>query len=304
MTAPTEFMLQLHKDLLEKKKVAESTASAYVKALVMLNDKKPLKNLAFLKDTEAILKKIEGNYAQSTQRTILGTIAGVLGTYDDKPAYKKLQKWYSEKLMTKAEEMKGGAEDTNTKTEKQKENWAEWEEVSKLRDELLTKVSQQKEARGKKPLKSADEYDDLLHLFVLSLYTYIQPRRNRDYMDMVFWNESKKTPVESAPTDKNYLVVEKKEPIKFIYNVYKTAKTYGKQTAEIPKELADVIKMYMGVKSVNTANDTPILQDFDGTPFKAINTITRILNKVFDKKVGSSMLRHSFLSSKDRKSVV
>jgi hypothetical protein len=30
----------------------------------------------------------------------------------------------------------------------------------------------------------------------------------------------------------------------------------------------------------------------------AVNSITRILNKIFGKKVGSSMLRHIFLSDK------
>jgi hypothetical protein len=36
----------------------------------------------------------------------------------------------------------------------------------------------------------------------------------------------------------------------------------------------------------------------DGKPFAAINSITRVLNKIFGKKVGSSMLRHIFLSDK------
>ena len=36
----------------------------------------------------------------------------------------------------------------------------------------------------------------------------------------------------------------------------------------------------------------------DGTPITAVNAITRILNKIFEKRVGSSMLRHIFLSTK------
>jgi len=36
----------------------------------------------------------------------------------------------------------------------------------------------------------------------------------------------------------------------------------------------------------------------DGSPLTAVNSITRILNKIFGKKVGSSMLRHIYLSSK------
>jgi hypothetical protein len=36
----------------------------------------------------------------------------------------------------------------------------------------------------------------------------------------------------------------------------------------------------------------------DGEPIVAVNAITRVLNKVFGKKVGSSLLRHIYLSSK------
>jgi hypothetical protein len=36
----------------------------------------------------------------------------------------------------------------------------------------------------------------------------------------------------------------------------------------------------------------------DGSPLTAVNSITRILNKVFGRKIGSSMIRHIYLSSK------
>jgi integrase len=36
----------------------------------------------------------------------------------------------------------------------------------------------------------------------------------------------------------------------------------------------------------------------DGKALTAVNAITRILNKIFGKKLGSSMLRHIFLSDK------
>ena len=40
------------------------------------------------------------------------------------------------------------------------------------------------------------------------------------------------------------------------------------------------------------------LVNADGTPITAVNAITRILNRIFGKKVGSSMLRHIYLSHK------
>jgi hypothetical protein len=36
----------------------------------------------------------------------------------------------------------------------------------------------------------------------------------------------------------------------------------------------------------------------DGEPLDKVNSITRILNRIFGKSIGSSMLRHSYISSK------
>jgi hypothetical protein len=41
-----------------------------------------------------------------------------------------------------------------------------------------------------------------------------------------------------------------------------------------------------------------LLVKADGSPLNTVNSITRILNKIFGKKIGSSMLRHIYLSSK------
>ena len=82
----TEFMLQLAKQLMDERKVAESTANAYIKSLYALNGKKSFKNLSFLKDTDAIDKKI-AEYADSTQRALLATIISALGLFKNKPTF-------------------------------------------------------------------------------------------------------------------------------------------------------------------------------------------------------------------------
>jgi hypothetical protein len=42
----------------------------------------------------------------------------------------------------------------------------------------------------------------------------------------------------------------------------------------------------------------PFLVDYNGVPLTKINDMTRILNKIFGKKIGSSMLRSIYLTSK------
>jgi integrase len=60
-----------------------------------------------------------------------------------------------------------------------------------------------------------------------------------------------------------------------------------------------VIKMYLRYyPNKPIENGSPFLVFSDGSPLEKINVITRILNKIFGKNVGVSMLRHSYLTDK------
>jgi len=297
----SEFMLHLAKQLIEERKVAESTASAYIRSLYVLNGKVPFKNLTFLKKTEEIDKKI-AEYADNTQKALYSTLASVLTMFKDKPTYKKVYKFYFDKMMAKAKDMKETI-DTTEKTEKQKENWIDWKEVQEKSHKLREEVAK---FHSQKAITS-HQWDTLLQYTVLSLYTDTPPRRNQDYMDMWVLRSKKMPKVEDLPKDKNFLLVEGKVPTSFVFNKYKTSKTYGQQILPIPntteQPLGDVLGMYLkhhplAKGSKSTTPEFKFLVCADGTPITALNAITRILNKIFGKKIGSSMLRHIFLSSK------
>jgi len=287
----TEFMLQLAKQLMDERKVAESTANAYIKSLYQLNERKPFKNLSFLKKTDEVDKLIAG-YAESTQRALLATVVSTLSLVKDKAGMKKTYQHYYDKMMERSKAVRE-TEDNHEKTEKQKENWLSWEEIEKRKGELDEVV--QKFA-NKKSITPA-EYEKTLQHIVLCLYTEIQPRRNQDYLDMYIvkkWNDK-------MPTDKNYLDM---ATHKFIYNKYKTAKKYGRQEIDIPESLqkciASFLKFHPLWKGVAKRKAEPVkfLVSATGEPLVAVNAITRLLNKVFGKKIGSSMIRHIYISDK------
>ena len=287
----SEFMLNLAKELVEKKSVAESTANAYVKSLYMLNGKAPFKTLTFLKNTEEVDKKV-GEYADNTQKAIYTAITSVLSLYKDKPTYKKVYAYYYEKMMGKAKNIVEAGGDTSEKTEKEKENWIDWKEVQQKHQGLGEEVSKFINQKNITP----EQFSTLLHWVILSLYTEIQPRRNQDYLDMYVVKKWK----EDMPKDKNYLDLATKQ---FIFNKFKTQKTYGQQKIGIPEPLMKVISLYLKHHPLVKGNKTKttefkFLVCPDGSPLTAVNAITRILNRVFGKKIGSSMLRHIFLSSK------
>jgi hypothetical protein len=288
----SEFMGQLSKELMEKKGVAESTANAYVKTLYLLNDKVAFKTLSFLRNKEGIMAKVNG-YAPSTQKSILASIVSVLSLVNEKPTYKSVYKYFYEEMMGKSKTPSETPQ--NDKTDKQKENWVSWEDIK----EMTTKHREKMLEFGAKKTITPAEFNHLLQTLVLSLYVYIQPRRNQDYLDMVVVKKWK----EDMPKDKNYLDL---ATSKFIFNKYKTAKKYGTQTIDVPNTaeapLMDTIAVYLKFhplwKASKGKEAVPFLVSADGKPLTAVNAITRILNKVFGKRVGSSMLRHIFLSDK------
>lgn len=291
----TEFMLQLAKELMDTRKVAESTANAYIKSLYALNGKKAFKNLSFLKDIEQIDKTI-AEYAESTQRALLATIVSTLGLHPSKAGFKKPYQHFYDKMMERSKEAREN--ETSEKTEKQKENWLSWEDIEKRKGELSEAVR----AFGSKKTLDAGQYDTLLQYVVLSLYSEVQPRRNQDYLDMYIvkkWNDK-------MPKDKNYLDVAGKQ---FIYEKYKTSKKYNTQKQEIPEALWNTIQLFFRYHPLwkgaakRKADPVKLLVTADGAPMTAVNAITRLLNKVFGKKVGSSMIRHIFLSDKYKDTV-
>lgn len=286
----TEFMLNLEKQLRTTRKVAENTAHAYIKSLYALNGKKPFKNLAFLKKIEEV-ERIISEYAESTQRALFATLTSVLSMYKDK-GYKKVFQHFQDKMTERVEEKKEEEKNGKVKSDKQTENWLSWDEIESRKNELRGGL-----IAGNKRSIDATEYEKLLQYIVLALYTEVQPRRNQDYLDMYIvkkWNDK-------MPTDKNYLDVTTK---RFIYNKYKTAKKWGTQTEEIPAPLWEILQLFFKYHPLwkgdakRKTDPIKLLVSADGTPLTAVNAITRLLNKVFDKKVGSSMLRHIFLTDK------
>jgi integrase len=280
----TEFMLNLQARLIEERKVAESTATQYLQTLWKLSGEKKFNNLAWAKKYEDVQKIID-TYAPSTQNSQYCVLASVLSLFADKPSYKKVYRYWREKS---SEAHKAASnKDVHKMTEKQEENWLQWDEVEKkmsgLKEDVSSLVSLKKLNEG--------QYDTLLQFVVLSLYTDIPPRRNQDYLDMYV---VKKLPKEYAK-DKNFYDLQSKQ---FIFNKYKTAKTYGEQRIAVPEELQSALASFMKFHPHKREKEFKLLVKQDGTALNTVNAITRILNRVFDRAVGSSMLRHIYLSSR------
>jgi len=290
----TDFQQRVIADLKEKG-LADSSISLYVRTLEKLNGGKPLSSFAFLTKMPAVMEQIN-RYKPNTQRSILIAIVSVLNAVKGLP--KTVSKW-TNKYYAVLKAIKRDidtVEATGDKSDAQKENWLSWEEVESKMNEMAA-------AAMATTGSSLSDLNKLLDALVLALYVYVPPRRNKDYTDMVVVRK-----LEDAPTDSNVLDISKPQ---FVFRNYKTASTYGTQTTDVPKELMTLIVKYLqagGVmkeleptmgkkKKVTRAPVVPLLLQPSGKSFN-VNGITRILNRVFGKRVGSSLLRHIYLTGK------
>ena len=106
-----------------------------------------------------------------------------------------------------------------------------------------------------------------------------------------------KTPAYSVANDSTNLLDWKNK--NFIFTNYKTKKTYQEQVIPIAPELQAILKVYFKFHKTYKHSSKPhFLVNNSGDYFKNNNDITRLLYKVFNKKIGSSMLRHIYLTDK------
>lgn len=248
-------------------KLSDTTKSLYRRNLVRLNGDKPFKNLKFLAKTKEILAKLEA-MVPNTQRTYLISIVSVAKHVEDK----KLYDFYYPLMMKINKELQSNTRKSKT----QDENWMSHAEVLEVQKHLLRVLP--------KSFTRASDYDKLLDVMILSLYTLTPPRRNLDYLKMLVTKPS------DDEEDKHNYMWEGN----FYFNTYKTAKTYKQQVEPIPAELKKVIDLYM--------KEHPDVPEFlvrsNGSPLKTSNDITRRLNKIFGRAISSSMLRNIYLTSK------
>jgi integrase len=271
---------------LKESGLKDSSIKLYIRNLEKLSDEK-FNNFNFLKKTDNIMEKIN-KLSDNTKRAYLIGIVSTLKHYNE---YAKLYKIYYKKLMDLVEKIKEDNKE-NKASDKQKENWIEWKDV----EDKIIKLTEEVEDIANKKNITYNDYNDILKLVVLGLYYYLPPRRNTDYSNMYVIKNKKN----ATDDDKNYIVIDSKNP-EFIFNNYKTNKKYGRQTFKIPDKLMDIINIYLKYhpEKKNNKDEINFLVSSNGKPFKdSVNSITRILNSIFEKNIGSSMLRHIYLSSK------
>lgn len=173
-------------------------------------------------------------------------------------------------------------EETQTLSESQKKNFIPWKDVLKTHKRLETLA---------KPLWKLDKitkknFNTLTEYVLLSCYVMIPPRRAKDYSDFKLRNINEDTD--------NYMVINKekrKTKSFFVFNSYKNSSRLGTQKIPIPNKLKTIIKKWSGIQESDY-----LISTFTGKKITQVK-INQIINRIFNKNIGPSLLRHIYLTN-------
>jgi len=162
--------------------------------------------------------------------------------------------------------------DNQEKSAKQEKNWVTLDEIETIFNELNDEA---KHLMKKDNLKM-EELQIIQNLVIVVLMSglFIVPRRLLDYACLKIKNVDLK---------KNYYDSKKHE---LVFNVYKTAKTYGEQRIKIEsKILINLLKNWIEM------NPTDYLLFDMNKNFLTPVKLNQRLNRIFKKKIGCSLLK-------------
>ena len=245
-------------------KTYESILRNLYEKIFDLDDEKTYNLSKFDNQSDKVIKYLK-NIPPNKRKTILSALVVITDNKD-----------YRELMLDDIKEYnKEEAKQTKTKT--QEENWVKKDDLDKIYEELKTNAN----LLYKKKNLTASDYQDIQNYIILSLFGgfYIPPRRSKDYVKLKISKINK--------TEDNY--IDKNE---FVFNSYKTAKTYGQQKLDIPKELKTILNKWIKINPTEY-----LLFDSSYKPLSNVKLNQR-LNKLFGKKAGVNQMRKTYLSTK------
>jgi hypothetical protein len=250
--------------------MSDSSKKLYASKIKILNGKEAPKTLGFLKKTDSILEKIAKYENPNTRRSFYIAVVSAL---KDRKGFKKAYDIYHKNMM----DMNTTLNKESFKSDKTKEK------LNITQEQLVARQAELEPAlllKGK-TLKDED-YKNLTHLLITSLYTLIKPRRALDYSAMVVG--------EPVDQEHNYY-----HNGKFYFRNFKTKKG-GEEIVDVPDKLQKIIKLYMKHKKYPESKF--LLHTRDKAQMKSANDMNDLIKKAFGLNVGVSALRNIFLSDK------
>ena len=260
-----------------------------------MNIKEELKELrpnlseGSLKTYTSILKNLHKKVFENKdiEKSDFNESRRILTHLQDMPANKRKTILSALVVMTDKNEyremMNGDVSDYNKeiqkqeKSETQQDNWIETDQIR----EVFDKLENDAKILFKKSNKTNSDMQQIQNYVIIALLggIFIPPRRS-EYVYMKIRNVNKD---EDNYIDKN----------KFVFNKYKTSKTYGKQEVAIPQQLKNILNRWIAINDGDY-----LLRDKNGNPMTSIK-LNQYMNRIFGgKKIAVNAMRHTYLTDK------
>ena len=250
-----------------------------------------IKNFDYLTNLRKVIKVLPAN--KNTRKNYIAGIVVALDTQGDK--YEDaLNNWraYMDMLI----EENNHTEEKQEKNDKQKTNWVAYQKLNKLAQYKFNQVKRYIKKKGELTNKDLQEIQEAL---ILNLYLFREtPPRRLEYANCVIINKKNYEELTLKQQQKtNWLVIPPRKGKKyFIFNKYKTAKTYGMQVLMCNRNVSYLINLLLKHNPdrkwllMNKNNETKMTK----------NTLTKItlkiMKKEFNKNISISMIRHIYIS--------
>ncbi len=172
-------------------------------------------------------------------------------------------------------------------SDKQKDNFVDIDEIYKM----LTQMEQEIKTLKKKSSLNQNERQLIKAYTIFSSLVRI-PVRN-DLAGLIFISKTTYNKLTDKEKEDNNYLVQLKNNLQYIFNEYKTAKKYKENVIDIPKDLQKILRMYIKFNDYKIGDVIfPISKN------GLTQLLTKYSMKYMNKKISSTMIRKSYLSSK------
>ena len=265
----------------------QSTIKMYEANLTKLKKMFDTDNYEFLKNVDKVMEKLEGKHFTTIKNYVNSIVILLLALNSDGKYDKLLEKYDDERL--KLTQMYEDANATNKISEKQKVNFAPFEEVV----EMTNKMANELKGWKKKELSAKEK--TLLQVYLVYMIHLQLPMRNELAGMEAITKRKYNSMSDKEKESGNWLVMEKNKMFMSL-NEYKTQKTYKEITFPVPKDLEKLLRAYirkygMGVLLTTSTGKTI-------TRNQLSQLLLKFSQKYIGKKVSTTMLRKIVLSHK------
>ena len=133
--------------------------------------------------------------------------------------------------------------------------------------------------------KQLETLNNIEEQLIFALYTFIPPRR-LEYSNMKIEENDI-----NLDNNYNYIIIDNNNPIKFVFNNYKTNKVFGKQIYDINDDIKNLINKHI---LINNKKNNDLLFNYKFNNFQ--KKLTNIFKKVYSENITVRWLRISYTS--------